>query len=75
MDIDGKAQGGGGNYWTINGVVDMVRRPGKVTVPVQSREDISFHGLWKRGSTTMFGIRIVNLDAGSYLRMTPKKDF
>ena len=35
--------------------------------------DVSAHGLWKRGGTAMFDIRIVNLDAGSYLRMTPEK--
>ena len=39
---------------------------------VESRADISAHGFWKRGTTTMFNIRIVNLSAGSYLRMTPE---
>ena len=35
--------------------------------------DVSAHGFWKRGTTAMFDIRIVNLGAGSYLRMTPEK--
>ena len=35
--------------------------------------DVSAHGFWKQGTTAMFGIRIFNLDAGSYLRMTPEK--
>ena len=35
--------------------------------------DVSVHGFWKRGTTAMFDIRIFNLDAGSYLRMTPEK--
>ena len=35
--------------------------------------DVSAHGFWKRGTTAMFDIRIVNLDVGSYLRMTPEK--
>ena len=35
--------------------------------------DVSAHGLWKRGTTAMFDIRIVNLDVGSYLRMTSEK--
>ena len=38
------------------------------------REDVSAHGFWKRGTTAIFDIRIFNLDAGSYLRMTPGKD-
>ena len=42
-------------------------------VPTESRADVSTHGFWKRGTTEMFGIRIVNLDAGSYLCMTPEK--
>ena len=37
------------------------------------RADISAHGFWKRVTTAMFDIRIVNLDASSYLRMTPEK--
>ena len=51
----------------------LVGKPGQVVVPAESREDISAHGFWNRGTTTMFDIRIVNLDAGSYLRMTPEK--
>ena len=35
--------------------------------------DVSAHGFWKRGTTAMFDIIIVNLDAGSYLHMTPEK--
>ena len=42
-------------------------------VPAESREDVSAHGLCKRGINTMFDIRIVNLDVVSYLRMTPEK--
>ena len=49
----------------------MEARKGKV--PVDSRSDVSAHGFWKRGTTTMFNIRIVNLEVGSYLRMTPEK--
>ena len=51
----------------------LVGQPGQVVVPAESRADVSAHGLWKRGTTTMFDIRIVNLNAGSYLRMTPEK--
>ena len=35
--------------------------------------EVSPYGFWKRGTTAMFDIRIVNLDAGSYLHMTPEK--
>ena len=45
----------------------------QVQVPAESRADVSAHGLWKRGTTAMFDIRIVNLRAGSYLCMTPEK--
>ena len=39
----------------------------------ESRADVSAHGFWTRRTTAMFDIRIVNLDAGSYLLMTPEK--
>ena len=51
----------------------LVGQPGQVVVPAESRSDVSAHGFWKRGITTMFDIPTVNLDAGSYLRMTPEK--
>ena len=60
--------------WTVNGEPRLIRQPGKVEVPAEPRADTSAHGLWKRGTTAMFDIRIVNLDAGSYLRMTPEND-
>ena len=44
-----------------------------MVVPAESRADVSAHGFWKQGTTAMFYIRIVNLDAGSYLPMTPEK--
>ena len=48
---------------------------GQVEIPEVLRADVSAHGLWKRGTTAMFDIRIVNLDTGSYLCMTPEKAF
>ena len=51
----------------------LVGQPGQVVVPAELRADVSAHGFWKRGTTAMFDIRIVNLGAGSYLRMTPQK--
>ena len=51
----------------------FVGQLGQVVEPADSRADISAHGFWRRGTTTMSNIRIVNLDAGSYLRMTPEK--
>ena len=59
--------------WTVNGASRLVGQPGQVLVPAESRADLSAHGFWKQGTTAMFNIRIVNLDAGSYLRMTPEK--
>ena len=58
---------------TVNISARLIRQPGQVEVPAESRAHVSAHGFWKRGTTAMFDIRIVNLDAGSYLRMTPEK--
>ena len=58
---------------TVNGAAILVGQPGQVLVTAESRAYISAHGFWKRGTIAMFDIRIVNLDAGSYLRMTPEQ--
>ena len=58
---------------TVNGAARLSGQPGQVVVPAESRADIRAHVFWKQGTTTMFDIRIVNLNAGSYLRMTPVK--
>ena len=59
----------------VNGAARLAKKPGQVLVPTESRADVSDHGFWNWGTTAMFDIRIVNLDAGSYLRMTPEKEF
>ena len=59
--------------WTVNGAARLAGQPGQLVVHVESRADVSSHGFWKRGTTAMFGIRIFNLNAGSYLQMTPEK--
>ena len=43
-------------------------------VPDESRVDVSVHGFWKWGTSTLFDMRIVNLDAASYLRQTSAED-
>ena len=40
---------------------------GQATVPDESRVDVFVHGFWKWGTTALFDMRKVNLDAGSYL--------
>ena len=70
-DTVGEAQGG--RKGTVNGVARLVGQTGQVVVPAEPRADVSYHGFWKQGTTRMFDIRIVNLDAGSYLYMTPEK--
>ena len=69
----GKSHGGNGR--TVNRTDRSVGRPGQVVVPAESRAYISAHGFWKRGTTAMFDIRIVNFNAGSYLCMTLEKYF
>ena len=69
--IEVDAQGVGRNGQTI--VADMCRSLGQVLVPAELRDDVSDHEFWKWGTTLMFDIIIVNLNAGSYLHMTPKK--
>ena len=51
----------------------MRRMSGQVSVPAYSKTDVNVHVFWKQGTIAMFDIRIANLDAGSYLRMTPEK--
>ena len=70
-DKTGESQGVSGR--TVNGVARLEGRQGQVEVHAESRAYVSAHGFWKRGTTTMFDIRIVNFDAGPYLRMTPEK--
>ena len=57
--------------WTVNRAARLVGQPGQVQVLEESRADVSAHGFWKRDTTAMFDIRLVNLDVGSYLCMTP----
>ena len=45
----------------------------KKDLPAESRSGVSTQGLWKWGTTVMFDIRIFNLNAVSYLCMTPEK--
>ena len=71
MDTVGEAQGG--SRWTVYTAVRLLRQPGQVEVPAELRADVSARGFWKRGTTAMLYIRIVNLNAGSYLRMNPEK--
>ena len=58
---------------TVNRAAILVGRLGQVEIPAESRVDVSSHGFWKRGTTAMFDIQIVNLDAGFYLHMAPEK--
>ena len=41
--------------------------------PDESRADVTVHGFWKWGTYTLFEIKIVNLDASSYLHHTSAK--
>ena len=58
---------------TVNRSARLAGKPGQEEVPAESKADVSAHCFWKQGTTTMFDIRIVNLNAGFYLRMMPEK--
>ena len=47
---------------------------GQATMPDESQEDVSVHGLCKWGTSVLFDMLIINLDAGSYMRQTSEKD-
>ena len=70
-DTIGEAQRG--RERMVNGKAILVGQTGQVEVPADSKADVSSHGFWEQGTTAMFDIRIVNLNASSYLRMTPVK--
>ena len=74
-DILTVSEGGGRNGLSGNWVDKLTMRQGQVAITVELRIYISAHSLWKRETTAMFDIRIFNLDACSYLCMTPKKNF
>ena len=42
-------------------------------MPDESRAYVSTHSFWKWGTSALFDIHIVNLDAGSYLYQTSAK--
>ena len=70
-NIDGESQWGGRNGCTRDRADELGRSPLQVEGPAESRADVSAHGFWNQGTTIMFDVIIVNLDARSYLRMTP----
>ena len=51
----------------------MGRGKEQVMVLADPRADVSTYDFWKRGTTAMFDIQIVNIDTGSYLSMPHKK--
>ena len=57
----------------MNGAARLAGRLEQAQVPAESRSDVSIHSFWKRGTITMFDIRIFNHDAGSYLHMMLEK--
>ena len=50
---------------TVNSTARLSGKTGQVVVPAESGTDVSAHGFWKRRTTLMFNVRIVNLDEGS----------
>ena len=70
--IQGERNGAGARVATggqdRGGNEDGEGATGKAMVPDESRTDLSVHGFWKWGTSALFDMRIVNLDAGSYLR-------
>ena len=50
--------------------VDQVGQVAQLQVRVldESRADVAVHGFWKWGTSALFDMQIINLDARSYLR-------
>ena len=71
MDIVGEAQGG--SERTVNRAARLVGKPGQVAVPALFEGRCKRPRLLEAGDTVIFGIRIINLIAGFYLRMTQEK--
>ena len=61
------SQGGGIYVRTRDVSADLGMEPGQVEVPAYSGSCVSAHVFYKRGTTTMFDIRIVIFNAGYYL--------
>ena len=70
-DTVGESQGANGRIVNLSAILE--RGVVQVQVPAELRADVSAHRFWKRGTTAVFDIQIVNFDAGSYLCMTPEK--
>ena len=51
---------------------DGTGRGGQATTP-ELRGDVAAHGFWRRGTTTIFDVRITDTDARSYRRTDPHK--
>ena len=67
-----EAHGGGRNGRERKGSSELARSLVQVAVPAESRTDVSAHSFWKRGTIPMFGIRIGDFNAVSYLQMAPE---
>ena len=72
LEIVRDSQGGGKNGRTTNRSAGLARRHGHVALSADLRSDVSVHRFWNWVTTVIFDVRIIKLNAGSYVHMTPE---
>eukprot|EP00957_Ditylum_brightwellii_P164681 12538525-Ditylum_brightwellii.AAC.1 len=68
-----KASGAGSEEEEEEGAEDGSKggQKQRVVVPKEDRGDIAIHGFWKQGTTSVFDVRVTNLDAPIYQGRDP----
>eukprot|EP00957_Ditylum_brightwellii_P129079 9846221-Ditylum_brightwellii.AAC.1 len=53
--------------------VMLANEGGRTQVPGEEWGDVSIHGFWERGTTSIFDVRITNLYAATHQLQDPKR--
>ena len=74
VEIGDRGAHGGGRSSNNRPIMVTLVNGVRGAAPKEKRSDVGSHGLWRQGTTALFDVSIINLDAGSHLHMTPQKD-